>query len=312
MSLARSVPAFIVEKSAPWMNGTASAKATKESVGKPGSFVEASSPPEFTSRSMIGKINGKTTEAGCRTVRRIERRASALTCAANPEPGLMLSSRGRLGRVGLLFARPLERAARLRAEDAVERRSLDLEARERQAGVVDRANDGRKPGKPLAEPDRDVAGAVAHGFAERGELGDEPRPFFLVGRDRVHARKPDLRLQLGRRALGDDRPVVDDPDPVGEHVRLLEVLRRQKDRHSFLAGEPGDLIPERRPALRVEPGRRLVEEEDPRPVHERERQVEPALHPARVTADLAVGRLAQADALEELVRARLALGAGDP
>ena len=40
MSFARSVPAFIVEKSAPWMKGTASANATKESVGKPGSFVE--------------------------------------------------------------------------------------------------------------------------------------------------------------------------------------------------------------------------------------------------------------------------------
>ena len=37
MSRARSVPAFIVENSAPWMNGTASAKAKKESVGKPGS-----------------------------------------------------------------------------------------------------------------------------------------------------------------------------------------------------------------------------------------------------------------------------------
>ena len=91
--------------------------------------------------------------------------------------------------------------------------------------------------------------------------------------------------------------MVDDPDPVGEHIRLLEVLRGQEDRHSLLAGEPSNLVPERRPALRVEHGRRLVEEEDPRPVHERERQVEPALHPARVAADLAVGRLAQADAL---------------
>jgi hypothetical protein len=35
-SRAISVPAFIVENSAPWMNGTASAKARNESVGKPG------------------------------------------------------------------------------------------------------------------------------------------------------------------------------------------------------------------------------------------------------------------------------------
>ena len=35
MSRARSVPAFIVAKSAPWRNGTASANATKRLVGKP-------------------------------------------------------------------------------------------------------------------------------------------------------------------------------------------------------------------------------------------------------------------------------------
>ena len=36
----RSVPAFIVEKSAPWMNGTASAKARNDVVGKPGRSVD--------------------------------------------------------------------------------------------------------------------------------------------------------------------------------------------------------------------------------------------------------------------------------
>ena len=65
-----------------------------------------------------------------------------------------------------------------------------------------------------------------------------------------------------------------------------------------------DLLPERRAALRIETGRRLVEEEDARPVDEREREVEPPLHPAGVAADLAVGRLGEADALEQLVRAR--------
>ena len=59
----------------------------------------------------------------------------------------------------------------------------------------------------------------------------------------------------------------------------------------------------------VEPGRRLVEEEDPRPVDERERQVEPALHPARVAAHLAVGGLGRGRRGEELVRARAALRA---
>ena len=58
-------------------------------------------------------------------------------------------------------------------------------------------------------------------------------------------------------------------------------------------------------ALRVEPGRRLVEEEHARTVDEREREVEAALHPARVAADLAIGRLGQPDALEELLGAAL-------
>ena len=66
MSRARSVPAFIVEKSAPWMNGTASANARNESVGKPGSSVDERSPPAFTSMSATGKTSGGMTLAGWR------------------------------------------------------------------------------------------------------------------------------------------------------------------------------------------------------------------------------------------------------
>ena len=140
-------------------------------------------------------------------------------------------------------------------------------------------------------------------FAVGSERRDEPLAVGLLDRDRMDARQPDLGLERLRRPLGDDVAVVDDPDPVREHVRLLEVLRRQEDGDAVLAGEPGDLVPRGRAALDVEPGRRLVEEEDPRPVHEREREVEPPLHPARVAADLAIGRLVEADAVEQLLRA---------
>ena len=64
MSRARSVPAFIVANSAPWMNGTASAKATNEVVGKPGSWVSALSPPALTASSSIGNSSGEITFAG--------------------------------------------------------------------------------------------------------------------------------------------------------------------------------------------------------------------------------------------------------
>jgi Elongation factor Tu GTP binding domain len=39
-------------------------------------------------------------------------------------------------------------------------------------------------------------------------------------------------LELGRGALGDEAAVVEQGDPVGELVRLLEVLRGEEDRHA--------------------------------------------------------------------------------
>ena len=97
--------------------------------------------------------------------------------------------------------------------------------------------------------------------------------------------------------------VVDDPDPVGERVGLLQVLGGEEDGDALLGGEPRHLVPERGAALDVEAGGRLVEEEDARPVGERQRQVEPPLHPARVAADFAVGRLGEPDPLEQLLPA---------
>jgi hypothetical protein len=54
--------------------------------------------------------------------------------------------------------------------------------------------------------------------------------------------------------------VVDDGDPVGQPVGLLEVLRREQQGRPA-ADEVLDHVPQREPAARVEPGRRLVEEE---------------------------------------------------
>ena len=76
--------------------------------------------------------------------------------------------------------------------------------------------------------------------------------------------------------------------------------------------QAGDFLPERRPALRVETGRRLVEEEDSRHVDECEREVEPALHPARVARHLPVASVLEADADEELVSLNLPAILPDP
>ena len=131
-------------------------------------------------------------------------------------------------------------------------------------------------------------GRAAVSPPKRRQEPGQPLAVVRILRHDLDGRLADLGLQLRGRALGDDLAVVDDPDPVGEHVRLLEVLRRQEDGDALVAREAPDLLPERRAALRVEPGGRLVEEEDRRVVDQRERQVEPALHPARVRADLAV------------------------
>ena len=148
----------------------------------------------------------------------------------------------------------------------------------------------------------------ATGSPKRARIAPRALALGGVGGNDLDRRAADLGLQRGRGALGDDVAVVDDPDAVGEHVGLLEVLGRQEDGDAVLAAPAADLLPERGAALDVEAGGRLVEEEDARAVDERERQVEPALHPARVAAHLAVGGFGQADALEQLVGARPALG----
>ena len=149
---------------------------------------------------------------------------------------------------------------------------------------------------------------AAIGSPKRCRTASTSSPSSCARRHRLDARPADRRLQLGRRALGDDRALVDDPDPVGEHVGLLEVLRGQEDGHALVPRKPAP-PPRAPPALRVEAGGRLVEEEDPRPVDEGQREVEAPLHPAGVRAHLAVGGLREADAVEELVRPARTLAA---
>ena len=158
-----------------------------------------------------------------------------------------------------------------------------------------------------AHPRLSVAAGARGGGAEAAEHLDEAITVGRIGGGRRDARLADLRLESGRRPLGDDLAAIDDADAIGEPVGLLEVLGGQKDGHPLLGGEPLDLLPERAAALRIEAGRRLVEEEDLRPVDERQREVEAALHAARVPADLAIGGIGQPDALDQLVAALPAL-----
>ena len=104
--------------------------------------------------------------------------------------------------------------------------------------------------------------------------------------------------------------MVDDAHAVRQHVGLLEVLGGEEDGHAAVARQALHLLPERAAALHVEPRGGLVEEQDARAVDERQRQVEPALHAARVAAHAAVRRLHEPDALEQRVGALARLRPG--
>ncbi len=104
----------------------------------------------------------------------------------------------------------------------------------------------------------------------------------------------DLPLELVRCALGDHDAVVDDRDPFGEPVCLVQVLRGQEHRRA-LVDESLDGLPERHPARQVEAGGRLVEEEDGRPRDEGGGEVEAAPHAARVRAYEPLARVLEAE-----------------
>ena len=65
-------------------------------------------------------------------------------------------------------------------------------------------------------------------------------------------------------------------------------------------------------AKRVDGGRRLVEDEDVRRLHQRVRDAEALLHAARVRLDAVVGTVGQTDLLEDLVHRGLGLATFEP
>ena len=68
--------------------------------------------------------------------------------------------------------------------------------------------------------------------------------------------------------------------------------------------QPQDVLPEVGAALRVEPGRRLVEEQQPRPVHQAERDVEAAALAAGERPTLRSASGFEVERVEQLVAPR--------
>jgi hypothetical protein len=82
-------------------------------------------------------------------------------------------------------------------------------------------------------------------------------------------------LEPFRGVVGDDPAVVDHDHALGHCVGLVEVVRRQDDRRAGVV-QPDDLLLQVRPVLGVQPGRRLVEEQQLGGVHHAEGDVEAA------------------------------------
>jgi hypothetical protein len=108
----------------------------------------------------------------------------------------------------------------------------------------------------------------------------------------------EITLQRIRAALHNDAAAIDDRDGGRKPIRFFEVMRREQDRHGVFVRESFDLPPERSAHLGIETRRRLVEEEHLRVVQQAERDVEPALRPARVRPHSPVCLFGQAEAFE--------------
>ena len=131
--------------SAPCRNEKGRKNARNDVVGKPGRCVAARSPFELTAISMSGNVSGGIHVPGCLNVRTIDRRAISQICR-------LTGSRSGVGEADasalceapsslrLVFG-AFERPARLREEDVVQRRLVQVDLRGTEVLAVERADD---------------------------------------------------------------------------------------------------------------------------------------------------------------------------
>ena len=170
-------------------------------------------------------------------------------------------------------------------EHLVERRAAQADVVDGDAALVEQAHDGRPAGRRRRRPateTRWVSSSTRGGSAPTRSSIRRPRRGrrAAAGRTSIDV-APGPGLELVRRAGGDDAAVVDDHDVVGQLVGLLEVLRGEQ--HVGAVGdEAADRLPQLDPAARVEPGGRLVEQQQRGRADQAGAEVEPAAHAARV------------------------------
>src|SRR4051812_24073000 len=239
-------------------------------------------PPKIapnSARNSSGRKKLKNAADGLRqNIRRSRRYWCQARTAESATGARLLGLLGLLGRVG----RQLE-------VDVLERRprhgqvAQPLAARERRAREL-----VQQRGRVLGLARDDLAGVVAPGHAVARRAGAE----------------------RGGRALGDEAPLLDDRDAVAQRLRLVEVVGRQQDGLAEVLERAHD-VPRRAPGRRVEPGRRLVEEDQLGVADEGEREVQAPQLAAAERARVRAGLLGEAGELDDLVDvARIGVEAG--
>ena len=124
------------------------------------------------------------------------------------------------------------------------------------------------------------------------------RSDVLVGRLHEGARP---REQLLAAPLGDDAAEVDDHEPVGEELDLVQEVRGEQHRPAAV-GEVAQQLAHPADPGRVEAVRRLVEDEDLGVAQQRVRDPQPLAHAERVLANaLARCGAVEADEVEQAV-----------
>ena len=180
------------------------------------------------------------------------------------------------------------------AGDVEPHAELAVPPRRRRFAVRARARSSRRRSTRAARrARRRSVSAVTASRWPRGQL--ERR----AARHRAHQRL--------RRVEREQLAVIHDPDPVGERGRLVHVVRRQDERDAAVA-QLAQAVPHEQPRGRVEPGRRLVEEQHLRRVHQRPRDHHALrLAAARTCPASDFAAVEQPELLEQLVGAAVAL-----
>ena len=107
--------------------------------------------------------------------------------------------------------------------------------------------------------------------------------------------------QLRRRARSHDPTGPHDRDPVGQPLGLVEVMRREQDRHLAPVPETSDHIQQFQPDPGIQPDGRFVEEEHGGLGDERASDLQPPALSAAVRSDGPVDQLGQREGLHDLL-----------